>query len=203
MKIRRIKRTKTTSLIFINEESWGILSDKILHFFSIPFDDDFFLAEKETQQLKEEIHKFAWQKFLNYLSYRERSLFECRQYLNKKLCLSKILENILIKKAENLNYLNEERFTELYCEELIQKKKSYQEIYEKMLAKKIEIKLIEKILSQKYSKKIKLENLRLNLEKAIKRYGLPKHRKNKEKILNFMTRKGFSYYDVIEFLEEK
>ena len=92
MKLNTIKRTKTTSIVLANEEYWGILPDKILHFYCNDQLEYFELSDEDAAKLLEEINKQSWNKLLDYLAYRERSFGECSEFLSKKIFLKKELQ---------------------------------------------------------------------------------------------------------------
>ena len=89
MKLKTIKRTKTTSIVLANDEYWGILPDKILHFYCKGQLEYFKLSDEAAAKLLEEIKKQSWNKLLDYLAYRERSFGECSEFLSKKIFLKK------------------------------------------------------------------------------------------------------------------
>ena len=202
MKLKTIKRTKTTSIVLVNDEYWGILPDKILHFYCKGQLDYFELSDDEAAKLLEEIKKQSWNKLLNYLAYRERSFGECDEFLSKKIFLKKELQPILLEKATSLNFINNTRFTEMLTEDRLRNSKSKAEIKNKLYTKKINQEIISKVLQKKFDSKTAIETLEANIRKAKQRFSnLPEDIRD-EKILNYLTRKGFSYWEVKEKLGE-
>jgi len=202
MKLKTIKRTKTTSIVLANDEYWGILPDKILHFYCKGQIDYFELSDEEATKLIDEIKKQSWNKLLDYLAYRERSLGECKKFLSKKIFLKKELQPILLEKAVSLNFINDTRFAEMFTDDLIRNSKSKVEIKNKLYAKKINENIISNILQKKFNSETADEVLDANFKKAKRRFSNLKKNKQNEKILNYLTRKGFAYWEVKEKMGE-
>ncbi len=200
MKLKTIKRTKTTSIVLANDEYWGILPDRILHFYCKRQLECFELSDEEAAKLLEKIEKLSWNKLLDYLAYRERSYGECEEFLSKKIFLKEELRPKLLEKATSLNFINDIRFAEMLTDDLIRNSKSKVEIKKKLYAKKINENTISMILQKKFDSQTANEILEVNLKKAKNRFsGLKKNERN-EKILNYLTRKGFTYWEVKEKL---
>ena len=200
MKLKTIKRSKTTSIVLANDEYWGVLPDKILHFYCKGQLNHFEVTDEEAVKLLDEIKKQSWNKLLDHLAYRERSLGECKEFLSNKIFLKTELQSALLEKAISLNFINDTRFAELLTEDLIRNNKSRVEIKNKLYTKKINENLISKIMQKKYNDKIAIEILEKNIQKAERKYSNFNKKERDEKILNFLTRKGFAYWEVKEKL---
>ena len=202
MKFRIKNKSKTIFLVFEDNKVWGILPEKVLHFFSLTPGKNIELDEGLSSKLFKEIEKFTWEKLLNYITFQERSIWECKNYL-KKLPLEINMAEKLIKKAISLNFINDTRFTELMVESLLEKGKSSIETRNKLFQKHIKENIINDIISKYYTSENKIEILEKNLDKALKRYSRFPDKKKIEKTLNYLIRKGFSYWEVKEMLEKK
>ncbi len=202
MKIKIKSKSKTISFVFADDEIWGILPDKILYFFSLNSHTQIDLNLKKWRELKKEIEKFAWNKLLNFLSYQERSVGECKNYL-KQIPLKTNLIEKLVQKAMSFNYINDSRFAELFVESLIGKNKNIREIKNKLFEKQIIEKIINETIAKVYSKEKQDEILAINVEKALMRFSKFSDKEKIEKTLNYLTRRGFSYWEVKEKVEEK
>ena len=200
MKLKTIKRTKTTSIVLANDEYWGILPDKILHFYCKGQLEYFELSDEDAAKLLEEIKKQSWNKLLDYLAYRERSFGECNEFLSKKIFLKQELQSELLEKAVSLNFINDNRFAEMLTDDLIRNSKSKVEITNKLYAKKINENIISNILQKKIDSKTANEILEANFKKAKRRFSNLRKKERNEKILNYLTRKGFTYWEVKEKL---
>ncbi len=163
--------------------------------FEITIEDDNF------RELEEKIHKYFWNRFCDFLILREHSEWEAKEYLKRINTPYRLIDKF-VEIAIAKNYLNEERFVEMFIRSKISKKKSKDEIKSLLYSKKVSPKLIEKYLNSMYSDSDEDKILKINFEKALKKYGnLDDKRKRKEKIINFMMRKGFNYSKIKELLE--
>jgi SOS response regulatory protein OraA/RecX len=203
MKLKTIKKTKTTSIVLANNEYWGILPNKILHFYCKVQLDYFELSDEKAVKLLEEIKKQSWNKLLDYLAYRERSFGECSEFLSQKIFLKQELQPALLEKAVSLNFIDDARFAEMLTEDLIRNSKSKVEIKNKLYSKKINETIISSILQKKFDSKTADEILEANINKAKRRFFHLKKNERDEKILNYLTRKGFAYWEVKEKLGDE
>ncbi len=203
MKLKTIKRTKTTSIVLVDDKYWGILPDKILHFYNKGQLDHFDLNDEEASKLLEEIKKLSWNKLLDFIAYRERSFNECREFLSKKIFLKQELQSMLLKKAVSLNFINDIRFAEMLTDDLIRSSKSRVEIKNKLYQKKINEGIISSVLQKKFDFQTAANILEANFKKAKRRFSKLKKNERNEKILNYLTRKGFSYWEVKEKLDKE
>lgn len=201
MKIRIKSKTKTIFIVYTDSKIWGILPLRILQIFSIYPGKETTLTNEQFKELLLEIEKFAWDKLLNFLTYRERSRWEAKNYL-KQLPLKNSICEKLVTKAVTKDFINDHRFTELYIEDLIEKDKNEKDIKQKLFEKHIPEVMINSMLSELFTPQKKEEVLIKNIEKALARFVQYKGRERREKILNYLSRKGFSYGEVKEKLEE-
>ncbi len=202
MKVRTKSKSKTIYIIQADEEIWGILPEKILHFFSLLPGKEIKLSKEKSKELLIEIEKYAWNKLLNYLSYQERSVWECKNYLKQLPVKGNLLEKLVFK-AIKANYVNDQRFAELYAEHLINKGKNPREIKSKLLTKQINENIINELILNYFTPEKQEEILNLNIMKALVRYSKFPKKEKKEKVLNYLTRRGFSYWEIKEKLEGK
>jgi regulatory protein len=201
MKIRIKSKTKTIFIVYADNEIWGILPHKILQIFSIYLGKETTITNEQSKELLLEIEKFAWDKLLNFLTYRERSRWEAKNYL-KQLPLKNSICEKLVTKAVTKDFINDHRFTELYIEALIEKDKNEKDIKQKLFGKHIPEVMINSMLLELFTPQKKEEVLIKNIEKALARFVQYNGRERREKILNYLSRKGFSYGEVKEKLEE-
>ena len=201
MKIRIKSKTKTIFIVYPDSENWGILPLRILQIFSIYPGKETTLTNEQLKELLLEIEKFSWDKLLNFIAYRERSRWEAKNYL-KQLPLKNSICEKLVTKAVTKNLISDHRFTELYIEDLIEKGKNEKDIKQKLFEKHIPEVMINSMLSELFTPQKKEEVLIKNIEKALARFIQYKGKERREKILNYMSRKGFSYGEVKDKLEE-
>lgn len=190
---------KSIYIIKVENEVWGILSKKILHTFSQ--DENWDMKKEEVSLLAEQIEKYAFDKVLRYLTYRERSTKEVQNYLDNLPLKSGFSEKI-IDKILSYNYLNDERFCKIFISSLISKNKSKREIYQKLLQKGIDKKVAEHHLFQDYSSDIEDRVIMQQLDKAIRKYTKYNQSEKKRRCYNYLTRKGFSSDDSLRLIEK-
>lgn len=200
MKIQLRSKSKTVFIIQAEDEIWGILPNKVLRFFSLN-QDSFEIDDNQTEELKEEIEKYVWDKLLNYISFRERSVGECKNYL-RLLPVHLNIAGRLIQKALELNFLNDERYAEIYVDDLIRKGKNKREITNKLYEKRISPQIIQHTITEFFTIEMQSEILEQNIIKALRRFARFSDKEKKEKCLNYLSRRGFSYSEVNEKINE-
>lgn len=202
MKINLQNKTKTIFIVSIDDEIWGILPGRILRFFSIFPGQENHLPEENKAKLIGEIEKFNWEKLLNFLAYRERSVWECKNFLEQQFLATSLIEK-LVNKARELRFVDDDRFARMYVRDLIAKSKNQKQIRSKLFEKHVPEKIVDSAISQNFSLQNKQQILKDNFTKAFRRFSdLPADTK-KDKILNYLTRKGFSYGEVKELMEKE
>ena len=201
MKFRIKNKSKKIFIVYSEDKVWGILPEKILHFFSLDIEKEVELSKGKSRELRKQITIYAWDRLLNFLTYRERSIWECKIFLDQ-LYLDPEISEKLIEKAISNNFVNDERFAELFVESLIAKKKNSTEIKIKLFEKHISGKIINKVLAEKYSAEIEENILTENVIKTLSKYSGFSDKEKIEKCLNYLTRRGFSYYEVKEKINE-
>jgi len=154
----------------------------------------FQLDESRSKALKDEIVHYAWERLLRYLSLRERSIEECRNYL-QRLYLSEATINELINRAKEKRYLDEERFAELLTRSYISRHKSRAELKSALITKRIPAEIIAKTIEKYYTDEDRDEILRYHIGKGIRKYPDKKSRKDYEKCIAYLMRKGFNFSD--------
>lgn len=201
MRILLKSRSKNIFLVYINNEIWGTLPGRVLRFFSILPDQENILDDEKKNELTAEIEKYNWDKLLHFLAYRERSVWECKNFLKQQFLPSSIVKNLMTKAIEK-NYVNDERFTEIYVQDLIIKKRNKKQIRVKLMEKHIPENIINSAISKHFDEQTEAEILSANFQKARQRYDSLPAEKRKEKILNYLTAKGFSYSEIKQTMEK-
>ncbi len=201
LKINLKNKSKTIYIISINDKACGTLPVKDLRAFvdcTILQQD---ISEDNLLLLKEQIEKYSWSKFLDYLSYRERSTRECKLFL-KSIYLDDVLIEDFITRVKKLKYLDDNRFAELYVESLLDKGKSKQEIRNKLREKGVNSGEVLNLLDEMYDN-CKQDILKKEIEKALRRYASLSDKIKKDKIIAYLYRRGFSYHEVMEQMKIK
>ncbi len=159
------------------------------------------LSDKEIQEIVEEenYNKF-YVKILDFLSYRIRSKDEVvkrlREYLYKAEIeeeFSRNIESKILQRLEEAGLINDEEFVKNYITSAASSKTppGPRKIKEFLFRKGVEVSVIDKYLSD-YSQETELEGAKSALEKRL-RSAKARDLKEKQKSLQFLLRKGYSY----------
>jgi len=186
-KIEEQKKKKNRVNIYIDGEfSLGLYKDTLLKYHLYEGKE---ITKSELSDIQQfEVLQDAKDKALNYLSYRTRSKKEIKNYLYKKNFKEEIIYNI-INDFENSGLIDDKTFAEMWVKDRSKRNPKGNLILRKELVEKgISEEIINSVLKNINEK----ENAKRAASKAIKKY----HTKNnfEEKILSYLSRRGFSYY---------
>ena len=156
------------------------------------------ITEQEIEKIEnEEVNAKAFNAAASFLKTRERSKKEIRDKLKTKEFTLTQIEKVL-EKLERLNIVNDKRFAEMFVRDRMKLKPKGKKVLEIELKQKgIENTIIEEVLGELIDSDSEKELLERVLEKAIKKYGDLGDKENKQKIIQYLISKGFSW-DLIE-----
>jgi len=149
---------------------------------------------------------------IRYLSYRPRSEKEIVDYLNKKSPFAKASEgqeaefdkiiNLIINKLKEYKFIDDAEFVKFWIEQRIKfKHKPLRAIEYELKQKGIDRNLIETAMEKFEDRnKFDLDNAKKLAERKIDFYRNLSPEKRKEKVMNYLLRKGFSY-DIVKKIE--
>lgn len=198
-KITVKRKTKTIYKVYKEGKIWGILPEKSLLFFDLSKEKPTYIdSSQKIEEIAEKIERYAWEKLIHYLSYRERCEYECRVYL-KRLPLNEQSVEILIKKAKKNRYIEDERYADFYTYALIKKNLSRREIYNRLREKRIAEEIIEANLRLHYTLDEKKNILIKMVKKALRKYRKFDNYTKYQKVMNYLARKGFNYNDAKKY----
>lgn len=137
---------------------------------------------------------------IRYLSYRPRSEKEIIDYLTKKK-IDEQIQSQIIEKLKKYNFINDIEFVNFWIEQRIKfKHKPLRAIEYELKQKGIDRNLIETAM-EKFDKNVfDLENAKKLAERKMDFYRNLDPKKRREKVMNYLLRKGFSY-DVVKKIE--
>jgi regulatory protein len=153
---------------------------------------------------------------IRYLSYRPRSEKEIVDYLEKKIKNQKskgkiesqnertiddeLIESI-IKKLKDYKFIDDAEFVKFWIEQRIKfKHKPLRAIEYELKQKGIDKNLIDNAMDEFDKSTFDLENAKKLAERKSSFYRNLSQEKRKEKVMNYLLRKGFSY-DVVKKIE--
>ncbi len=178
------------SVIYIDNEPWGILHDRILRSLFPRLDREGEISSREFKTLQIEIYQFLRQKLWDWLAAREHSSCESIQFLKRYRAHRSII-NQLISESVDKNYIDDERFSRLLIESMLARRKSPFQIKAKLIEKKLTSALWEPILEELSTPELILSNLEAQTDKALQKYAHLDSKTCFEKCLAFLFRKGF------------
>ncbi len=136
---------------------------------------------------------FLWEKILNYLSFRPRSVLEVKRRLHHYLQTldfymgdRQVLIETLLSKLLNRHLLDDYDFVVWFLRGRLQNKlKSRRELIQELSQKGIDVDLVDQVLVQlNFDEKSVLKRL---LTKKARHYSSPRQ------LIAYLTRRGFSY----------
>ena len=95
------------------------------------------------------------------------------------------------------------RFCEFYINDLQNRSKSRSQIIEKLKIRGISCDLISHCMTRYFDSTKEDLALKMMITKAERRFAKLPSREKREKMLNYLTRKGFSYWQVKEIINEE
>ena len=194
-KIEQQKKKKNRVNIYIDGEFLlGLYKDTVIKYYL--YENKEITPEEISSIKKFEEFTDAKEKVLNFISYRERSRKEIKDYLSNKE-ISLVITNKVLNDLENANLIDDRRFAAAWIKNRnkINPKGNFA-LKMELKEKGIEENEIEKLLEDVDEK----ENARKALKKAVKKYG--KEISAKKKILEYLQRRGFKINAAIEVLDE-
>ncbi|MDQ0256880.1 regulatory protein [Evansella vedderi] len=160
------------------------------------------LTEKEIEAIREEdVLDKAFQKALNFLSYRMRSKKEVLQYLKDQEVQQEEASQLL-DRLKDLNLLDDQMFAAAFVrtKKNTQKKGPLiieQELYEKGISQR----MIDKAMEE-YPVEEQLNNAMNAASKKLSSYKSEAHRQKKQKLGQFLMQRGFTSSVVQQAVEE-
>lgn len=148
-----------------------------------------------------DLFKKSLNKALFFLKFRYRSEKEIRDYLNKYLLkqqtspeiIEKTINNV-VNRLKELELVNDYNFVRLWVENRFKANpKGRKVIIYELRQKGISQKIIDEVLDKEMAKYSEDEVIKELLEKADRRYKHSPYLNRKEKLMNFIIRRGFSF----------
>jgi len=194
-KIEQQKKKKNRVNIYIDGEfALGLYKDTVIKYHL--YENKEITPEEISSIKKFEEFSDAKEKVLNFISYRERSRKEIKDYLSNK-GISQVIINKVLNDLENAGLVDDRKFALAWIKNRNKINPKGNFVLKMELTEKgIEENEIEKLLGDVDEK----ENARKVIKKAVKKYG--EKISAKKKILEYIQRRGFSINIAIEVLDE-
>lgn len=183
--------------IFVNEEYSFSLSDLDLSAANLHVGQT--VAQQELEQLKKtSLTAKAYNRALYYLKYGPRTVWQMRQYLERKGGFGEEEISSAIQGLEKDKYLNDAAYVDSYLNSRqAYKPSSKRQLNAELRKKGIDSKIIEERLSELDDESQKTAVLQI----VQKKINQPKY-KDKKKLTEYLVRQGFPYGLVKKALEE-
>lgn len=195
-KIEQQKKKKNRVNIYIDGEfSSGLYKDTVIKYHLYENKE---ITPEEIASIKEfEEITDTKEKVMNFISYRERSKKEIQDYLANKKIKEEVTKKVLAD-LEKANLIDDHRFACVWIKDRNKNNpKGNFTLKMELKDKGIEENEIENLLQSVNEK----ENAHKAFEKAIKKYG--NNKASKEKIFNYLKRRGFEIQTILEVLQER
>jgi len=194
-RIEQQKKKKNRVNIYIDGEfSLGLYTDTVVKFHLYENKE---ITPDEISSIKEfEEITDVKEKVINFISYRERSRKEIKDYLTNKGVQNEIATKVL-NDLEEANLIDDHRFALSWIKDRnkINPKGNFA-LKMELLNKGIEGAETESLLQSVDEK----ENARKAFKKAVKKYG--NNKASKKKIFEYLKRRGFEIKTAVEVLNE-
>ena len=160
------------------------------------------MLEKCSDMINAGLFEYLRRRLDRFFSYRPRSEFETRRYLQRKLVQKNILDSVeqeqiiktLLAEMSHMELINDEQFARWWIDERTYfKPRGARRLKHELLEKGIHKDLIDKQLS-----KSNLDEVKLIREIIIRRHI----KEFNDKLIKYFLRRGFSYENIKKAIEE-
>lgn len=147
-------------------------------------------SETDITQIKDDVNiAKVYLRCLDYLSRRQRSEWELRDYLRRKEAEQEVIERVVSRLVKE-NHLNDARFADAWVNDRnMMKPRSKKQLQAELIKKRIAKDIIAQALEAQNSEQ-ELDNLK---QIAIKK--LPRYR-DSNKLTAYLVGQGFNYFEV-------
>ena len=142
----------------------------------------------------ERARRKTFDRAVNLLTYKPRSIVELRtRLMEKEWTNSQIVEEV-IQKLESYGYLNDNQFAKDFAASQLRGKPIGKRVLKQKLAmKKLDRETIEKALETVFEETPESEVIERAIAKRLRLKGKPETREDTKKFYDYLLRQGFSY----------
>jgi regulatory protein len=145
----------------------------------------------------------TFERALNLLSYKPRSLAEMRARLMEKDWAEEAVVDQVIARLEELGYLNDEEFAANFTSSrLTAKPIGRSRLRRDLQRKKLPSETVENALDEAYEQQSEEELIDRAISKRMRLKGAPATREEAKRLFDYLIRRGFSYDLVIRKVRE-
>lgn len=145
----------------------------------------------------------TFERAINLLSYKPRSLAEMRARLMEKDWAEEAVVDQVLARLEELGYLNDEEFAANFANSrLTAKPIGRSRLRRDLRRKKLPSETIENALDEAYEQRNEEELIDHAIGKRVRLKGAPTTREESKRLFDYLIRRGFSYDLVIRKVRE-
>jgi regulatory protein len=161
------------------------------------------LAPLQHSAMTKTPYEKTFERALNLLSYKPRSLAEMRSRLMEKAWAEEAVVDQVIARLEELGYLNDEEFAANFANSrLTAKPIGRSRLRRDLRRKKLPSETIENALDEAYDQQSEEELIDRAISKRVRLKGAPTDREEAKRLFDYLIRRGFSYDLVIRKVRE-
>ncbi len=131
---------------------------------------------------------------VNLLTYKQRSVTELRTRLLEKDWTTPEIVDSVLDKLKEYNYLNDEQFAKNFAASQIRQKPIGKRVLKQKLAmKKLDKETVDEALEKAFEETPEEEIIERAITKRLRLKGKPETREDAKKFYDYLLRQGFSY----------
>lgn len=146
-------------------------------------------ADRERERLSQK----TFERAVNLLTYRARSVEELRGRLMEKSWSDAAIVDQVIEKLRGYGYLNDQEFARDFAQaRLRQKPVGRRVLQQKLRLKKLDSAIVERALDESFEVMPERDLIVEAIERRVRGRGLPESREDQKKLFDYLMRQGFS-----------
>lgn len=160
-------------------------------------DEDRIIKDPERSRQK------TFDRAVNLLTYKPRSIEELRERLLEKVWTNQEIVDGVIEKLKEYNYLNDEQFaTSFAASKIRQKAVGKRRLQQDLRRKKLDNETIEKALENAFEEVPEDEIIDRAVAKRLRIKGIPATQNDKKNFFGYLMRQGFDYDLIRQKMDE-
>lgn len=142
----------------------------------------------------EKSRRRTFDRAVNLLTYKQRSIKELRERLLEKDWTNSMIVEEVLNKLESYGYLNDAQFAKSFAASKIRQKPVGKRVLQQKLAqRKLDKETVAEAIEKAFEETPEAEIIERAIEKRLRLKGRPTTREDVKKFYDFLLRQGFSY----------
>jgi regulatory protein len=164
-----------------------------------PVDDD----ETEIVVNEEKAPQKTFDRAVNLLAYKARTINELRERLLEKTWTNERIVDEVIEKLKTYGYLDDDQYAASFARsKILQKPIGKRVLRQKLALKKLDKETIEKALESAFEETSEADLIERAVQKRLRLKGKPETREDSKKFFDYLMRQGFNYDLIREALQK-